>query len=130
MALEVKVYGEITSYQAKVIMGMTWRQLLCASCALVFGGGAFAIFYVLGMDDVGQWVASLIALPFGAFGWVRPKGLPFEKYASYVLAHKWNSKVRVYAQEPFWNVDEQRRNYGETVHTAKRKRTDVVEYGR
>ncbi|MEF3322421.1 PrgI family protein [Gulosibacter sp. GYB002] len=130
MALEVKVYKEITDYQAKVMMGMSWRQLACAICALVLGGGVFAIFYVLNMKDLGQWLAALIAVPFGAFGWVRPRGLPFEKYAGYVLAHQWNSKRRIYAQEPIWQVDEQRKDYGVPVQSTRRNRNEVVECGR
>lgn len=129
MALEVKVYGEITSYQAKVILGMTWRQLLCSVLALVFGGGTFAMLYVVGLADLGQWIAAIIAVPFGAIGWVRPKGLPFEKYASYVINHQWQRKVRIYAQRPVWLVDQKLGEHRGTI-PAKQRRAAVIERGR
>lgn len=131
MALEMKVYQEITGYQAKVMLGMSWRQLACSVAALLLGGGAYAGLWALGAQDLGQWFAVLVTIPFGALGWVRPKGLPFEEYAKYIIRHNWEQQLHVYGQRPLWSVDHTG-GYGaqKTSRQPRRRRARVVEYGR
>lgn len=84
MSLEVRVHKEVTGYQAKVMWGMSWRQLATAAIGVPVVAGAYAAFYFAGLTSIGEWVVCLLTVPFVLFGWVRPKGLPFEVYAAYV----------------------------------------------
>ena len=59
MAIEIQVPREITAYQAKVVMGMSWRQLACAAAMTI-------------------------------------RGLPFEKYAGYIINHQRSRQLYVY----------------------------------
>ncbi|WP_126382644.1 PrgI family protein [Actinomyces howellii] len=100
MALEIKVYREITAYQSKVMMGMSWRQMACAAVGLAVVGSTYAACLWAGQSDLGSWLAALLTMPFIAMGWVRPKGLPFEKYARYFWLYKWEPQRRVYGMTP------------------------------
>jgi hypothetical protein len=100
MALEIKVYREITAYQSKVMFGMSWRQLACAASGLVVVSSVYAAFYLIGQKSLGSWLTVLLTMPFVAVGWIRPKGLPFERYAGYAWRFNWNPQLRVYAQDP------------------------------
>jgi hypothetical protein len=100
MALEIKVYREITAYQSKVMLGMSWRQLACAASGLVVVSSVYAACYLIGQESLGSWLTALLTMPFVAVGWIRPKGLPFERYAGYVWRFNWNPQLRVYAQDP------------------------------
>ena len=74
MALEIKVYREITAYQSKVMFGMSWRQLACAASGLVVVSSVYAAFYLIGQKSLGSWLTVLLTMPFVAVGWIRPKG--------------------------------------------------------
>lgn len=130
MAQEMKVYAEITAYQAKVMMGMSWRQLLCAGLALLLGGGVFALTWLLGLKDLTAFATFLVALPFGLMGWVRPRGLPFEEYAAFVLRHKTGTQRRLYGQQPVWRVDRRRKDYGEAFVAIPRRKRRFTECGK
>ena len=47
MALQMRVYAEIASVEAKVMWGMGWRQLVASALMLVLGGGEVAVFFLL-----------------------------------------------------------------------------------
>lgn len=85
MSLEVRVHKEINAYQPKVMWGMSWRQLATAGVGIPVVGGVYAGFWFADLTTVGEWVTVLLTVPFVLFGWVRPKGLPFEVYARYVI---------------------------------------------
>lgn len=96
MALEVKVYREITDYQAKVIFGLSWRQAGALAVAIPVLGGAYALFYLGGLEDLGVLVVTLVFVPVAGFGWVRPMGIPFEKYAKYFWDFRQGRKYFIY----------------------------------
>lgn len=100
MALEVKVYREVTKYQPKVIFGMSWRQLAAVAVALPFLIGTYALCYLAGMDDLGVVLVSLLSVPAVCFGWVRPMGVPFEKYFGYMWRFHKARKQFIYSQLP------------------------------
>lgn len=82
MALEVTIHKEITEYEAKVIAGMTLRQLISLSVAVVVSVsiGVLNYFFLhLSVDDI-SWVLIGVGIPIFGFGWFKPDGLPFEKY--------------------------------------------------
>lgn len=87
MALEVKVFREITEYQPKVVFGLSWRQVATALVMIPVLGGVFALLYWYGQENTGVVVVTVLALPAAAYGWVRPMGIPFEQYFGYYWAH-------------------------------------------
>lgn len=100
MALEVKVYREITEYQAKVIFGLSWRQAGSLLAALPVIIGAYLLCYWNGLDDLGVVVITVLVVPVAAFGWARPMGIEFEKYIGYYWAFRQGPKYFAYAGLP------------------------------
>ena len=95
MSLEVRVPREVTGYQPKIIFGLTWRQLgivmiTLPVVAIVFGGC-----FWLGYTDLGLILTTCLGVGIGALGWVRPMGLPVEKYFAYIRTWYRGRKVFV-----------------------------------
>ncbi|OZG62487.1 MULTISPECIES: PrgI family protein [Bifidobacterium] len=94
MALQMRVYKEIHGVEAKVQWGMSWRQMLAGALMLVVGGGeTFVFFWLLHQTNLGAALLFVVCAPLAAWGWWRPKGLMPEKYAVYVLRHKFGSNL-------------------------------------
>lgn len=99
MALQMRVYKEIASVEAKVMWGLSWRQLAAATCMLVLGGGQVFVFCVLlKQTDIGSCLLFVVCLPFALWGWWRPKGLKPERYLGFMVRQLVG--VRVYTLEP------------------------------
>lgn len=105
MALEVKVFREITDYQAKVMFGLSWRQVGTALAAVPVLAGSYAGFYLAGLDDLGVVAVCLLAMPAAGYGWVRPMGIAFEKYFRYFWDFSRSGKTAVYQQIDFYEVE-------------------------
>ncbi|MFT8705434.1 PrgI family protein [Bifidobacterium aquikefiricola] len=108
MALEVQVYKDVRAYEAKVMFGMSWRQLGAAAVAVVIGGGSYAAMAIAMHANGASWdnatnialyVLFPILIPIVAWGWWRPKGLKPEQYIGYVINHYASRKVITYADE-------------------------------
>lgn len=95
MALEMKVPGEIRGYEAKVVAGLSWRQLLC----VIAGVPLLAVVSVVlwhHAPGLITYVDVLVFLPFAIWGWWRPKGLKPEQYAPYIFDKHFAGKVLRY----------------------------------
>ncbi|QJC22516.1 PrgI family protein [Arcanobacterium phocisimile] len=99
MALEVRVPREVTAYQPRVLFGMSWRQLGVAALAAPLIAGSFAVCYLAGYENLGVVIVTLLSVPAVALGWVRPMGVPFEKYFSYAWDWRQGKKVFVFEQD-------------------------------
>ena len=99
MALQMPVYLELSSIEAKVFMGMSWRQLAAAILLAVgCGDGYLALILFAGVDaNLAMYVAFVPGVPIAAWGWVRPKGLKPERYMAYVVRH--------YTERGVWLLD-------------------------
>ncbi|MGO1347023.1 MAG: PrgI family protein [Bifidobacterium psychraerophilum] len=116
MALEVQVYKDVRAYEAKVMFGMSWRQLGAAAVAVIIGGGAYAAMAIAMHANGASWDSATnialyvlfpILIPIAAWGWWRPKGLKPEQYIGYVINHYGSRKVITYADE-YRGLDESR----------------------
>lgn len=88
MTLEIRVYKEIEETEAKVMWGMSWRQLAAATLMAVLSAGVWFIFWrMLKIPDVGQIVVFVVDLPIAVWGWARPRGLKPETWLVYVTRH-------------------------------------------
>lgn len=93
MALEIRIYKEITATEARVMWGMSWRQLAAAAMMGVLSAGTWLLFWkVLASPDLGQYMVFLVDVPLAAWGWLRPKGLKPEVWLGYVLAHRFGQR--------------------------------------
>lgn len=94
MALQMRVYKEVSNIEAKVMLNLSWRQMLAAALMGVIGGGeAFLFFWVLEQPDLGTYLLFAVCVPVAAWGWWRPKGLKPERYMAYVLRHAMGPSV-------------------------------------
>ncbi|MDO4259160.1 MAG: PrgI family protein [Actinomycetaceae bacterium] len=130
MALEVKVYKEISAYDPKVMWGMSWRQIGCTAVMIPIAAMTYYGIWYLGFLELAQWATVFVVMPFVLVGWVRPKGLRFEKYAKYVISgYRRQQKLR-YEIEPFWSVErEVALNVEPKRSESRAKRTRISEVG-
>ncbi|WP_316302822.1 PrgI family protein [Clavibacter michiganensis] len=105
MALEMKVFKEIKSYEAKVMWGCSFRQLAALAVMIFIGGGLFAFVTIalissgLKREDATSYAMVamfVVLLPAALWGWARPKGLKPEHFLGYVLRHYLSRKVIKY----------------------------------
>lgn len=126
MSLEVKVYKEISSYRAKVMWGMSWRQIATVAVGLPTIGGAYAAFYFTGHPDIGEWAVVLLTVPFVLYGWVRPLGLHFETWAKYVVASYLDPQRLTYHDHPTSTTEStQSHDRNPQIRTSKRRITET-----
>ncbi len=90
MPLETEVPMNIDQYKAKLVFGMTGRQLICALLAVV---AAFATFLplVLGLGispSIASYAVFVTAAPFLMIGFIHPDGELFEAYALLYFRHR------------------------------------------
>lgn len=83
--VEIKIPKEIRTYESKVVGPFTTRQAVCA-----VGIGAECLFVysllgnLIGRDAVFA-LCFFLAVPFFAFGWLKPYGMVFEQFGVCVL---------------------------------------------
>jgi hypothetical protein len=116
MGLEMKVYRDPRSFEAKPMFGRTWRQLgaLAAGipvCTAVFAAvtwGAMQLGQDLGgATNIAMVVIVVVFIPFGAWGWWRPKELLPELYVPYLIRYYLRPRELLYGQ-PSKSVVERR----------------------
>lgn len=81
--LSVAVHKDIAEYQPKIIGKMTSRTLVSIAGALGMSVlSAVYMYFVLGLNPGDyMFVIYAVSLPFWCCGFVRPHGMPFEKFA-------------------------------------------------
>ena len=77
--MQIKSNQDVREYKEVVYFGMTLRQLIFAGLA---GAAALGVYLLcsrrMSMELV-SWLCVAAAVPFGAFGFVRWHGMPFER---------------------------------------------------
>ena len=101
MAIEVDIPMEIENYKEKIIFGMSLRQLVCFSSAVVAGVGAyFVCTKALHMSmDAASYVIIFLAMPLMALGFIKKDGQPFEKYLALMLRQRIGNNKLSYSTE-------------------------------
>lgn len=97
--IERKIPRDISKYKAKLMLGLTTRQVVL----FVPGGVLGIIMYFLLKDYIGNLamgVGLMTALPFILFASFKPQGLPLEKFiASAVVPMLFSPTNRRYQNE-------------------------------
>lgn len=90
MSIRVNVYKEISEYKEKILFGMSIRQLLCFSIAILLAVASYFICtYILGLSmDATSYIIIAEAIPIMAIGFIKINGINFEKYAGLYIRHK------------------------------------------
>lgn len=126
--MEMRVYKDITAYQPKPFLKLTWRQLGAVGIGgplalLTFAGITWGYLSAHGWQytGLGELLAmtedesSLIStattvalfptfvvfLPFAVYGWIRPKGLKPEHYLPYWFDYMKNAKELCYGSDSY-----------------------------
>lgn len=96
MSVEVRIPKEITEYQEKIMFGLSIRQLICTVIAIVISVPS----YIILMNKIGQELTGYIVIievaPLIAIGYLKPKGLKFEKVLLMFLKHQLGKSKRYY----------------------------------
>lgn len=96
MAVEVRIPKEITEYQEKILFGLSIRQLICTILAISISIPSYIFLLpIFGVDMTG-YIVILEIVPFVAFGFLKPKGLKFEKVLVLFLKHQLGEARRIY----------------------------------
>ncbi len=108
MALEMRVYQEVTDIDPKVMGGLTWRQLAVTAVLVLVIGVATT---VLVMTDRVSWLPHVIAplaLPLVVFAWVKPMGLRMEQWFPQMIRVSLSPQCLRYVNDPVWSHQKER----------------------
>lgn len=98
MALATHVPKEIDEYESKIIGPFTARQLLCGGAAIGLGLGIYAVTHrLLGWSaaDSSYLIMLCAAIP-GAIGFIKPEGMPMERYIGMRMRHNQSASPKLY----------------------------------
>ena len=96
MDLEIKVNKEILDYNESIILGLSFRQLLCSLAAVSIAVAVYMLLHeTLGRELV-SWVCLIAAAPFAVAGFYKYQGMTIEKFLAAVIKTQINSGIRVY----------------------------------
>lgn len=84
MALEIRVYDEVTDIDPKVLWGLTFRQLIAIGLIVGLGGLAATGLFLAGRHNDVATAIIVIAFPVAAWAWVKPSGLRLEAWVPHV----------------------------------------------
>ena len=130
MALETRVYEELTDIDPKVIAGLTWRQLAAAGLIVVLGGGLVAsLWFCAGVRNGFSWLILPVAIPAVLWAWAKPSKLRFEVWLKHRLRFESRPKRRVYGNEPVWDCELETSRRKGSRHVATRQGKAIPESG-
>ena len=103
--IEIKIPKEVTKYEAKLVGPFTVRQ----SMVLLIVVPIISLIYVNLSKELNSTVCLYLCIPIGGigalFGWVKPYGLPFEKYLKSVFINSILApSVRLYKTENYYDL--------------------------
>lgn len=101
--IEVRIPKEIRDYKEKFWMGLTVRQLVSCVILLVTALPIYLFGKNLVGEEIASWLAILISIFLGAFGFYKHNGLYFEKYLVCVLKLYIYPNKRKYEAETLLN---------------------------
>ncbi len=98
--IEIRIPKEIKNYREKLFFGLTLRQCICASVALII----CVPLYIFGNRFLPQeavsWIVIIVAVPLMLVGFFRYNDMMFEKFIVEFLSHNLISQKRIYCFEP------------------------------
>lgn len=77
--MQIKSNQDVREYKEVVYFGMTLRQLIFSALAAAAALGVYLLCSRRMSMEAVSWLCVAAAVPFGAFGFVRWHGMPFER---------------------------------------------------
>lgn len=99
MSVEVRIPKEITEYKEKIIFGLSIRQLVCFTIAIVAGVTTYVVTKRMFGADTASYIVIVEVMPVFAIGFIQKDGFPFEKYVAMFFRHMFGNHRRVYKTE-------------------------------
>lgn len=124
MSLRVKIPKEITTYQEKIVFGLSARQLICSGLALFLSVGlgyTLSVILKLNNESVG-WVIIIAVLPLMMIGWLKPNGFYIEEYIKIRLRYSKKTGIRVCSKRGVINGDVLQEKKGSKDKTKRKKK--------
>lgn len=78
-SMQIKSNQDVREYKEVVYFGMTLRQLIFSALAAAAALGVYLLCSRRMSMEAVSWLCVAAAVPFGAFGFVRWHGMPFER---------------------------------------------------
>ena len=78
-SMQIKSNQDVREYREVVYFGMTLRQLIFSALAAAAALGVYLLCNRRMSMEAVSWLCVAAAVPFGAFGFVRWHGMPFER---------------------------------------------------
>lgn len=82
---EVKMPREIKAYKEKIALGLTLRQIICITLALMVGVPLYFWGRHYIPEDLLSWLVILIGFLLGGMGFIKLEGKTLEKYLYVML---------------------------------------------
>jgi hypothetical protein len=120
--IELEIPRDIRKYEAKLFGPFTTRQLVCFVIAAVIALAAYFVLADMMPQDICFFVIIIIDLPLLLCGWVKPYGMPFEKFAKTAFTTTFVSPAaRKYVTENAFAEKTNTENAGKSKKSVKTK---------
>ena len=96
MSIYVSIQKEIKDYEPKIMLGLSYRNLIYGTPALVIGLGGFTLASFCMDSQIASVVPIVLAAPFFACGFLDKEGMPYDKYLRLYISHKIRKQKLVY----------------------------------
>lgn len=96
MSVEVRIPKEITEYKEKIMFGLSIRQLICLFIAIIISIPSYIFLKNILGEELTGYIVMVEVIPFIAIGFLKPKGLNFEKVLIMFLKHNLGKSERDY----------------------------------
>lgn len=94
--IEVKIPAEIQEYKSKLIAGLSVRQFIAISGALLAGIPIGVLGYGHISEDILPWIIIISVIPFVGYGFVSFKDMKFEEFMKAWFSYNFLPQRRVY----------------------------------
>lgn len=94
--IEVRIPKEITEYKEKILLGMSFRQLICFAIAIATSFGVFFLFKgIFSISTLGT-IIMIVNIPIIAVGFLKKNGFTMEQWIPIVLNQKFSNNKLSY----------------------------------
>lgn len=120
--LNVKICKNVKSAETKLIFNLTTRQLICILMAIAVSIPAFLLLKPFVDIEAIFVIITFICVPFFGVGFVRPYGLPLEKFLYIIWTDNIETpKVLKYKTKNFYDIKEHKVFTADDLNDTKEK---------
>lgn len=83
--IEIQIPKDIRKYEAKLIGPFTLRQLICFILGCIVAYVVYTLMSKINLSEDAMPIAMVSCAPVLAFGWIKPYGMPLEKFLQTAL---------------------------------------------